>query len=185
MPFLFWHENKCLHHEAYVLSNEVGGKNLYGATIKCAICGLCSIIPCNCSWSVSLSLKCYVWFGSRHHDFLTIKDYVMMRLSFLGYKFQKNKSFHSRFGEWWGTNLLVDATVDPYYGSSFAKIRNCIHGCLYCCEITTPFSVNTKIGSGVGAWRGDAWWKTITNGTGISTMMVFLVMMVYEVISKR
>jgi len=76
------------------------------------------------------------------------------------------------------TNLLVHATVYPYYGSFDTKIRNCIHGRLYCCEITTPFSINTKIGSGIGIWRWNSRWKIITNRIGIATVRVFLVMMV-------
>lgn len=73
-------------------------------------------------------------------------------------------------------NLLVHATVYPYYGSFDTKIWNCIHGCLYCCEITTPFSINTEIRSVTGIWRWNSWWKIITNRIGVPTIRVFLVM---------
>lgn len=96
-------------------------------------------------------------------------------------------SNNKSFDEWWGTKyyLLVDATIDPYYVSFDTKIWNCIHSCLHCCEITTPFFVNTKIRSCIGAWRWNSWWEIITNRIGIPTIRVFLVWSMMAMVSTK
>lgn len=142
------------YHEAYVLSHEVGSKNLNRAAIKCAICRLGSIIPCDSRWCIALSLKCYIWFRFWNCDLFTEKllneIIACMHASWL----IKNVNWESqgrklcikpinKLVNYY--SLLVNARVDQDDVSFKAQIWNCVNSRLHWGEITTPVSINTKV----------------------------------------
>ena len=130
-----WYRLTVSHHEANVLSNEVGSKNLNWATVKCAMWRIGCVIPHNCSWSKPLSLKCDVWLVFWNNDLFTAVMKVLMYTAILLKTKRKKKVEKS-------INSLVNSRVDPYYGSFLAKNTDCIDCRLHHSEVAATVAID-------------------------------------------
>lgn len=74
--------------------------------------------------------------------------------------------------------LLVNAAINPYYGSFLTGIGNCIYSCLHRRIVTTSICINTKHRGCVSVWGRKITWKIITNGFSFPFMMRVLFLMV-------
>ena len=79
-------------------------------------------------------------------------------------------------------NLLVNAGVDPNYGSFLAIIRNKINSWLNCREITTSVSIDAEGWGCVSVWRRKVRRKIFTNVGYFSITRVFIVVVVVVVV---
>ena len=166
------------HHEAYVLSNEVGTSNMNRGTTFCALWWLGRVIPSYYSWFVPFTLKCYIWFAYWNLHFLTIHITYTATRAQINITIQKNwrRSSWDKQVQWSKSILLVNTAFNPYYYPCLAVFWNCIHSCLHLCEITIPFLIDAKIGGCISVpGRNNFRWKII-----ISFLVLMMCMSIWD-----